>query len=195
MALYLLKLHEQRQHTQLLAQYLGKYQMEKLMAGLIEGYPRAVSAGDPSRQQQIWGMLDDMERRLVDQFQRFAQEFSSAPEASTRVSTLPLALPYVDQVFAHASFDLRALMQLHAKAFSAVQVHAAENDEEERKRRAFRMSAELMLMQHSCHWYCRNRTIASMRLIARHKTPLEQVLGAVAPETRRSYEALTGGRK
>lgn len=54
-------------------------------------------------------------------------------------------------------------------------------DEEERKRRAFTMTAELMLMQHTCHWFCRSRTVASMRLLARHKTAYEQVLQSVAP--------------
>lgn len=193
-ALYLLKLREQRQHTQLLAQYLGKYQIEKLMAGLMEGYPRAVAEADAARRMQIWSMLDDMELRLVEQFQRFARDFAVAPAPSTRVSTLPLALPYVDRVLPAASFDLRAAMQLHAKAIAAVQVQGAGDDEPERRRRAFTMTAELMLMQHTCHWFCRNRTIASMRLIARHKTPYEQVLKSVAPATGDAYRRLTHGK-
>jgi hypothetical protein len=28
---------------------------------------------------------------------------------------------------------------------------------QQRKRRAFTMTAELMLMQHTCHWFCRSR--------------------------------------
>ena len=34
------------------------------------------------------------------------------------------------------------------------------------------MSAELFLMQHTCHWYCRSRAVASARMLARHKTSL-----------------------
>ena len=41
-AIYLLKTQEQRRHTLLLAQYLGRFQIEKLMGGLIEGYLRAL---------------------------------------------------------------------------------------------------------------------------------------------------------
>ena len=49
--------------------------------------------------------------------------------------------------------------------------------------RARTVLAELYLMQHTCHWFCRSRTVASMRLLARHKTAYEQVLQSVAPAT------------
>ena len=58
------------------------------------------------------------------------------------------------------------------------------------RERAFTLSAELFLMQHSCHWFCRSRTIASARLLARHQTPHAQVLASVSPETRNAYAAL-----
>ena len=67
-------------------------------------------------------------------------------------------------------------------------------DEQERKSRAFTMTAELMLMQHTCHWFCRSRTIASMRLLARHKTAYEQVLQSVSPATLKAYEKLVNSR-
>jgi hypothetical protein len=47
-------------------------------------------------------------------------------------------------------------------------------------------------MQHTCHWYCRSKRIASARLLRRHKPTHEQVLASVAPQTRRAYGALTG---
>ena len=40
------------------------------------------------------------------------------------------------------------------------------------RRKAFTMSAELFLMQHTCHWFCRSKTVASARMMARHKTSL-----------------------
>ena len=60
--------------------------------------------------------------------------------------------------------------------------------------RAFRATAELLLFQHSCHWYCRSRWVADARLLAAHKTPHSQVLASVAPATRTDYLALVNGR-
>ncbi|MBV8248448.1 MAG: hypothetical protein JO200_08345 [Comamonas sp.] len=191
--LYLLKKQEQRQHTLLLAQHLSRFQIEKLMAGLMEGYLRVIGEPDVQRRAQIWTVLENTESSLVAEFQRFADEFATLPPESTRASTLPLALPYMDRLMPSATLDMRAAMKLHAQAIAAVQVGAA-HDEEERKRRAFTMTAELMLMQHSCHWFCKSRTVASMRLIARHKTPYEQVLQSVAPATLKAYEKLVHRR-
>jgi hypothetical protein len=56
--------------------------------------------------------------------------------------------------------------------------------------KAYTLSAELFLMQHTCHWYCRSRAVASARLLARHQTSYAQVLAAVAPSTRQAYEAV-----
>ena len=56
------------------------------------------------------------------------------------------------------------------------------------------MTAELMLMQHTCHWFCKSRTVASLRLVARHKTPYEQVLQSIAPATLKAYEKLVHAR-
>ena len=56
--------------------------------------------------------------------------------------------------------------------------------------RAFAMTAELLLMQHTCHWYCRSRTLASARLLARHQTHYRQVLAAVLASTRERYQRL-----
>ncbi|TYK70705.1 hypothetical protein FSY59_14245 [Comamonas sp. Z3] len=187
--LYVLKKQEQRQHTQLLAQHLARFQIEKLMANLMEGYLRVIGEKDAQRREQIWPVLANTESSLVSQFQRFAEEFATLPAEQTRASTLPLALPYMTRVLPSATMDVREAMKLHAKALAAARVGDAA-DEEERKRRAFTMTAELMLMQHTCHWFCRSRTVASMRLLARHKTAYEQVLQCVAPGTLKAYEKL-----
>ena len=191
--LYVLKKQEQRQHTQLLAQHLARFQIEKLMANLMEGYLRVIGEKDAQRREQIWPVLANTESSLVSQFQRFADEFATLPPEQTRASTLPLALPYMTRVLPSATMDVRETMKLHAQALAAAHVgHAA--DEEERKRRAFTMTAELMLMQHTCHWFCRSRTVASMRLLARHKTAYEQVLQSVAPATLKAYDRLVKAR-
>lgn len=59
---------------------------------------------------------------------------------------------------------------------------------------AFTMTAELLLLQHTCHWFCKTRTISSMRLIARQKTPYEQVLRSVAPGAAGGLPAPAGER-
>ena len=191
--LFVLKKQEQRQHTQLLGQHLSNFQIEKLMANLMEGYLRVLGEPDAQRRDQIWPVLQNTESSLVSQFQRFADEFATLPAEQTRASTLPLALPYMTRVLPSATLDVREAMKLHAKAMAAARVGDA-SDEEERKRRAFTMTAELMLMQHTCHWFCKSRTVASLRLVARHKTPYEQVLQSIAPATLKAYEKLVHAR-
>jgi hypothetical protein len=55
------------------------------------------------------------------------------------------------------------------------------------------MMGEMFLMQHSCHWFCRSKTIASARMVAQHQTRYEQALDAVSPETRQAYLAVVQG--
>jgi len=55
------------------------------------------------------------------------------------------------------------------------------------------MSAELFLMQHTCHWFCKSKVVASARMLARHQTAYAQLVASVAPATREAYTALVGG--
>ena len=110
-----------------------------------------------------------------------------------RVSTLPLALPYIERVYPQGSFDMREMVKIHARGIAAAQVFAAQDDDE-RRRRAFMLTAEIFLMQHSCHWFCKSLTVASMRLLARHQTSYEQVLTSVSGSTRDAYLRLIGKR-
>lgn len=189
--IYVLQGIEQRRRVRLLARYLMPTRVEKLMGHLIDGYLRALDEKDPQRQQQVWTVLDNTEKALVEQFQGFADNFAKENAADTRISTLPLALPYFDRLFAGYTLDMRAALQLHADAIRAACAPEGISGEE-RKRLAFIMTAELLLMQHTCHWFCKTRTVASMRLLARHKTSYEQVLQSVAPATRRTYQKLLG---
>jgi hypothetical protein len=186
---YLVKSHHQRQRIALLGRHLGHYKIEKLMEDLTEGYLRCLGEEDPARRAQIWGLLDDTEARLSAQFDSFAAEFARVSEPEARVSKLPLALPFATRLFPAASFDLRQAFALHARGIAAVARNAAGRPP---KAKAFMLSAELFLMQHSCHWYCKSLAVATARLLARHQTSYRQVLDAVSPETRAAYRALTG---
>ena len=116
-------------------------------------------------------------------------EFAKVDEVSTRVSKIPVAVPFANQLLSAATFDLRKVFAVHAKGLA----QAAQNTDGRSPRdKAFTMSAELYLMQHTCHWFCKSKTVASARLMARHKTTYEQVLASVAPATRDTYRALTG---
>ena len=190
LAAYLQKTREQKKRITLLAGHLGRYQIETLMENLTEGYLRCLGEDDPARREQIWKLLDTTEQTLVGQFQRFAADFARVGDAEARVSTLPLALPFADRLFPARSFDMRRALAIHARGSADA---AANSLQQAPKSKAYTMSAELFLMQHTCHWYCRSRAVASARMLARHKTPYAQLVDSVAPATRRDYRALVGG--
>ncbi|MDR6858034.1 hypothetical protein [Variovorax guangxiensis] len=190
LAAYLQKTREQKKRITLLAAHLGRYQIETLMENLTEGYLRCLGEDDPARREQIWKLLDTTEQTLVGQFQRFATDFARVGDAEARVSTLPLALPFADRLFPARSFDMRRALAIHARGIADA---AANSLQQAPKSKAYTMSAELFLMQHTCHWYCRSRAVASARMLARHKTPYAQLVDSVAPATRRDYRALVGG--
>lgn len=184
-----LKSREQKRRIALLGSYLGQYPIEKLMESLTDGYLRALGEDDPQRRAQIWSMLDTAEVTLCEQFNRFVTEFAKVDEAATRVSKLPVALPFADRLFPRATFDLREALRLHAQGLSHV---AGNRLQLSQKSKAFALSAELFLMQHTCHWYCRSQSVASARMLALHKTSYQQVLDAVSDQTRGAYRSLTG---
>ncbi|RIX73663.1 hypothetical protein [Acidovorax cavernicola] len=186
---YILKSKEQRQRIALLGRHLGRYQIEKLMESLTQGYLRCLGEDDAERRQQIWHLLDATEEKLAGQFQTFAADLAREPEADTRVSRLPVALPFATTLFPSASFDLREALRIHARGIAGVAKNAEGRSP---KSKAFTMSAELFLMQHTCHWFCKSKAVASARMLARHQTSYEQLLEAVSPETREAYRTLTG---
>ena len=186
---YALKSKDQNRRVALLGRHLGKQQIEKLMESLTQGYLRALGESDPEREAQIWSLFNTAEIELCQQFNRFVAEFSKVDEADARVSKLAFYIPYATRLFPGHTFDLRQALSIHAKGIN----NAAKNDlDQTAKKRAFTLSAELFLMQHSCHWFCKSKTVASARLLVRHKTPYAQLLTAVAPETARDYRALVG---
>ena len=187
---FILKSAEQRKHITLLGSHLSQFQIEKLMETLSDGYLRALGEKDAARRDQVWALLATSETQLCGQFSRFVGEFAKVDEVSARVSKILLAVPFANQLLPATTFDVRKMFAVHAKGLA----QAAQNSAGRSPRdKAFTMSAELFLMQHTCHWFCKSKTVASARLMARHKTAYEQVLASVAPETRKAYMALVQG--
>ena len=188
---YMIKSRDQKRRIVLLAGYLGKYQLEKLMESLTQSYQRALSETDPERRAQIWNLSASTELALNEQFNRFVVEFAKVPEPETRVSRLAIAIPYADKLFPTATFDARKVLAIHAKGIAQA-VHAEHTSDQATKDRAFTLSAEMLLMQHTCHWFCRSKTLASARMLGRLQTAYAQLLASVAPETRKAYRAVVG---
>lgn len=187
---YMLNAKEQRKRIAILGMHLSHYQIEKLMEALTEGYMRALGESSAERRDQVWSLLSTTEQQLSEQFSRFAADFAKVSEEDARVSRLPIALPFADKLFPAATFDMRKALAIHAKGITHVMQNTGHLSA---KDRAYMMTAELFLMQHTCHWYCKSRTVASARLLARHQTAYEKVLESVSPETRRAYLALVQG--
>ena len=188
MALHWLNQQDRRKRTALLASHLQPFQIERLMQQLTESYMRALGESDPGRQLQVLQLQEEAEQELARQFQDLARSFAQLPAPQAR--TLKLALPGIDKVLPQATFDTRRVMQIHADGIDRAVRNAASQAP---KDRAFTVMAEMFLMQHSCHWYCRSKTIASARMLAQHKTRYEQALDAVTPETRQAYLAAVNG--
>lgn len=188
MALHWLNHQDRRKRTALLASHLQPFQIERLMQQLTEAYMRALGESDPERQNQVLQLQQEAEQQLARQFQELARAFAQLPAPEAR--TLKLALPGVDKVLPQSTFDTRRVLQVHADGLGrAVRNEAGRSPRD----KAFTLMAEMFLMQHSCHWFCRSKTIASARMLAQHKTHYEQALDAVSPETREAYLAVING--
>lgn len=189
-AVYILKLSEERRRIALLGGHLGQFQIEKLMETLTDGYLRALGEKDAERRDQVWNQLAGTELKLCEQFTRFVSGFAKVDEPDARVSRLPIAVPFATKFFPGITFDMRKVLAVHAQGI----LHTAENSAQRtHKEKAFTMSAELFLMQHSCHWFCKSKAVASARMLVRHKTSHEQLIASVSPETRAAYTALVSG--
>jgi len=188
---YILNAKEQRKRIALLGSHLANYQIEKLMEALTEGYLRALGESTDERRSQIWSLLSTTESQLAEQFSRFADEFARVSETDARVSRLAMAIPFSEKLFPALTFDMRQALAIHARGIA----HVAQNTGHLSPRdRAYMMTAELLLMQHTCHWYCKSKTVATARMLARHQTPHEQLVASVSAETRSAYLALINGR-
>lgn len=186
---WMFKRRDEQQRIELLGGYLGKYRLEERMAQLTDGYLRALGEADQDRSAPIWHNLVSTEEVLQTELQALSEDLKDVWGERLRVSRWPVSVPLATRLFPQHSFDFRALVVLHAQGVAA----ALRNDERLSTRdRAFRATAELLLFQHSCHWFCRSKNLASARVLAHHRTAYGQLLAAVSPQTRRAYGALVG---
>lgn len=188
---FVLKNREQQQRIALLSGVLSRFEIEKLMETLMDGYVRALGEERTERQAQVWGYLSAQEDKLCAQFRQFADAFAQVWADNALISKLPIAIPWAHKLFPVQTFDARQAFLLHAQALDSAMHSTLPLDP---KDRAFTITAELMLMQHTCHWFCRSKAVASARLLARHKTAYPQVVAAVAPATRAAYLVLVQGK-
>jgi hypothetical protein len=185
--IFQLRAREQRERIALLAQHLRRYQIEQLMERLTEGYQRVLGEPDPQRREQLWLQHGASEQALAEQVGRLAEDFGRVEAEQARISRVPL--PYAARWWPQAGIDFRQLLALHARGLAAAASNEAQRSPQDR---AYQLLAEMLLLQHSCHWYCRSRTIASARLLARHQTRHDQVLQSVSQATRAAYLGLLG---
>lgn len=189
-AFWTIRSREQGRRIALLGRHLAQYQIEKHMETLTQGYLRALGEDAAERRDQIWILLQGTERALRSQFARMADDFARTDAAQAGVSRLPVYVPFAARFAPTATFDMRQALALHARGIE----RAMDAADASPRDRAFTISAELLLMQHTCHWFCRSRMVASARTLARHKTSYDQVIASVSPQTRAEYLALTAPR-
>lgn len=190
-ALQVQKKREQQARVLLLAQFLRPYQIEQQMEALTDGYLRWLGEADADRAQQIRGMLSGTEQSLAGQFERFAADVAKMPAPQAQVSKLALWLPWAQQFLPrYRMFDVRQAFAIHARGIAEVAANTRGLSDKDQARQ---MTAELLLMQHTCHWFCRSKAVADARLVFRHQTAWQQALDAVSPQTARDYRELLAG--
>ena len=180
-----LRMRYQRMRIALLASHLAKMQLERHMETLTQGYTRAIHEQTESRQLQVLETFVQTERAVAAQVQSLASAMQREDPQATRIGTYPFCIPYAERfVPAAALRDFSALLQIHAAGLR----HAVDNEDRwDPKARAYHLSAELYLLQHSCHWFCKSRGVADARLLLRHQVDHKKVLASVSDPTRSAY--------
>ena len=159
---WMFKRHDEQRRIVLLSGFLRQFRLEERMAQLTDAYLRALGETDPERAEPIWRNLSATEDALQTELQQLADALKEVWGEHLRVSRWPVSLPMATRLFPQHSFDLHALVALHAQGVAAT----LRNDDGLSPRdRAFRTTAELLLFQHSCHWFCRSKTVASARVL------------------------------
>lgn len=175
----------QRAHILLLGKHLSHLQLERHMETLTQGYTRAIKETDESRQLQILETYAQTERAVAAQIQTLATSIQKENRDAVSVGTLPMCVPYAERFMPAITRDFRALLAIHALGLRYV----VDNEEGlDDKGRAFHLSAELYLFQHSCHWFCKSKAVADARLAVRHQVTHQKVLESVSSVTRAAYQ-------
>lgn len=180
----ILRVRYQRVHIALLGSHLANLQIERHMETLTQGYTRAIHEESESRQLQVLETYAQTERIVASQVQALANSMQKESRDATRICTLSFCLPYAERFLPSATRDFRQLLRIHAAGLR----HVVDNVEQwDPKSRAYHLSAELYLLQHSCHWFCKSRSIADARLMLRHQVQHQKVLDSVSSVTRDAY--------
>lgn len=180
----------QRERIAFLGHHVAGLQLERHMETLTQGYARAIHEQDPNRQLQILETFAPAERAAAAQIQTLADALQKADPQLTLMAPFSFCVPYAERFLPVKMRDFRQLLQVHAKGFRYV----ADNDGQwDPKTRAFHLSAELYLFQHSCHWFCKSRLVADARLQVRHQLTHQKVLDSVSEVTRAGYARWLAG--
>lgn len=185
---YALRAKESRERIQLLGQHLQALQVERLLEQLHTGYQRALNEKEPGPRELIWQQLAPLERQLGQQVSALASAFADVPEPLARISKWSGTLPYASRWLPQSHFSMLSALQIHAQGLSET---ASNAEALSHKQKAFRMLAEMLLFQHTCHWFCKSHSVATARMVLRHQTSPEQAVQGVRPSTRAAYLALT----
>ncbi|OZI45613.1 hypothetical protein CEK29_05075 [Bordetella genomosp. 5] len=187
-----LRVQYQRSHIALLGRHLANLQLEKHMETLTQGYARAIREESEPRQLQILETFAPSERSLASQARALANSLRDENPQATRMTALSFCVPYAERFLPNGMLrDFRVLIAIHANGLR----HVVDNAEGlDPKARAFHLSAELYLLQHSCHWFCKSRAVADARLLLRHQVNHRKVLESVSEVTRRPYLEWLQGR-
>jgi len=185
LAWQVLRVRYQRARIALLGRHLGSMQLERHMETLTQGYSRAIREETESRQLQVLETFAQTERAMASQANSLANAMQKESPQAARVSKLSLCVPYIERFVPAATRDFRELLHIHAAGLR----HVVDNEDHlDAKARAFQLSAELYLLQHSCHWFCKSRAVADARLMLRHQVNHQKVLESVSAATRYAYQ-------
>ena len=180
----LLRAQYQRSHIALLGRHLAGLQLERHMESLTQGYIRAIHADSDTRQLQVLETFAQTERAVAAQAQSLAEAMQKESLRAASMGVLRFCVPYVERFLPAVARDFRQLLHIHAAGLR----HVVDNDAGwDAKTRAYHLSAELYLLQHSCHWFCKSRIVADARLIRRHQVHHQKVLDSVSAVTRTAY--------
>jgi len=184
-AWHVLRIRYQRARIGLLARLLANMNLERHLETLTQGYTRAIHEEGESRQRQIFDTFTQTEQAVATNVRTLAESTQKESASDTVMTTFAFCAPYAERyVPAFALRDFRALLHIHAAGIRGAIDNTAGKDS---KTRAFHIAAELYLFQHSCHWFCKSRTVADARLLMRHKVDHKKVLESVTPQTRTAY--------
>jgi hypothetical protein len=182
---------EQAQRVALLAGHLGRYRIEKRMESLTEGYLRAVGDTQAHGRDLLWEQLALTEQQLLADLTQLHAGLAEVWGEKLRVSRLPVAIPRATLLFPVATFGLREALAIHLQGLTQGVLNTKGLSARDR---AFVLTAEMLLLQHTCLWFCRTLPRASAHLAFRHQTRYAQVVQSVSEETRKAYTELVGHR-